>query len=207
MNNKAAIFIFTNDRINTLKEKLDSIQNLNYVKYIIDDSITSQNQKSVMELCNQFPICNYIRKEKFNASISQHQIEFPKHAFLLRELGSEAWNLGYSKNFTLLFSKSLGLEKVLFMNDDIKIPNLTLIEELFQSIDKNQNTNAKMFGLVDDSVFGQIDTALGIQNKRLLANGLLVFDPQKSENFFFNNYNDDWIWFCLQSKDRNCLNR
>jgi hypothetical protein len=199
--NKKGIFIFTRNRLETLNRALNSIQNVPYSKYIIDDSTTTENQTSVLELCSSFPDCVYLGKQEFDQFIVQHNIEFPKFDFLLRKVGNSEWNLGYARNFALLYAKSIALEKVLFTDDDIQVPKLELIEELFQAIESYQFVGANILGLVDDSVLGHIATDLGIINERMLSGGFMVFNPNKIDHFFLNNYNEDWIWLFLQLKE------
>jgi len=201
-NNKKAIFIFTRNRPETLGKTLLSIQKVPYLKYIIDDSTTEEKQARVLELCNIFLDCVYLGKTEFKEFIAQHKIELPEFDFLLREVGDNTWNLGYTRNFALLYVKSIALEKVLFTDDDIQVPKLELIEELFQAIDNYQFVGANILGLVDDSVLGHIATDLGVINERMLSGGFMVFNPNKIDHFFLNNYNEDWIWLFLQLKGR-----
>lgn len=107
MTNTASIFIFTKDRPATLNKTLASIQTISYSKYVIDDSASSDNQEGVSKLCKQYSNCNYLGKEQFQKFVSENKIESSKFNFLLRELGSTEWNLGYARNFALLYSKSI----------------------------------------------------------------------------------------------------
>jgi len=202
MATKEAIFTFTKDRPETLSITLESIQDTQYKKYVIDDSVHVSNQAGVLNLCKSYSDCSYLGKAEFQKFVSDYKIPFPEFSFLLRELGNINWNLGYSRNFALLFSRSLGLDKVLFTDDDIEVPNLKLIEELFQSIDNYQFAGASILGLVDDSVLGHIATDIGIMNERMLSGGFMVFNPNIIDNFFLNNYNEDWIWLFLQLKEK-----
>lgn len=205
MTNKESIFIFTKDRPTTLSKTLASIQSVSYSKFVIDDSISSENQASVSKLCEQYSNCNYLGKEQFINFVSENKIEFPKFNFLLREVGSTEWNLGYSRNFALLYSKSIHANKVLFMDDDIQIPNLKLIDDLFQSIKDFPFVGANITGLVDDSALGHIATDLEIFNERMLSGGFMVFNPNIIDQYFLNNYNEDWIWLFLQLKGKEYL--
>jgi len=205
MTNTESIFIFTKDRPLTLSRTLASIQTISYSKYVIDDSVSSENQESVSKLCKQYSNCNYLGKEQFKSFVSENKIEFPKFNFLLREVGSTEWNLGYARNFALLYSKAIHSEKVLFMDDDIQVPNLKLIDDLFQSINDFQFVGANITGLVDDSALGHIATDLEINNERMLSGGFMVFNPNNVDHYFLNNYNEDWIWLFLQLKGKEYL--
>jgi glycosyltransferase involved in cell wall biosynthesis len=124
-----AIFIFTKDRPETLSKTLESIQPTQYKKFVIDDSVSVANQATVLNLCKKYPDCYYLGKSEFQKFVSDCNIQFPEFSFLLRELGSTEWNLGYARNFAMMYSKAEHFEKVLFTDDDIQVPNLNLIPE------------------------------------------------------------------------------
>lgn len=198
---KSAIFIFTKDRPTTLSQTLQSINSTPYPKFIIDDSTYQSNQAEVPKLSKKFRNCKYLGKKEFQEFCATHKITFPQFSFLLRELGSSEWNLGYARNFALLYSKAEHFEKVLFTDDDIQVPNLNLIPRLFQSLNKFKFAGANIEGLIDDSVLGHIATDLDLNKERMLSGGFMVFNPITINQFFLNNYNEDWIWFFLQLKN------
>jgi hypothetical protein len=200
-----AIFIFTKDRPETFNKSIASIQYSLHSKYVIDDSIEYKNQVYVYEFCKKHSNCNYLGKEQFRNFVTENKINFPKFNFLLRELGCSQWNLGYARNFALLYSKAIGVDKVLFMDDDIHVPNLKLIDDLFQSVKDFQFVGANITGLVDDSALGHIATDLEIFNERMLSGGFMVFNPNIIDQYFLNNYNEDWIWLFLQLKGKKYL--
>ena len=111
MLNSKDIFVFTKDRPESLKTTLDSIQQAPYAKYVVDDSVIQANQQHIYELCNSYNNCKYLGRVEFNQFTAQHHIDFPRFDFLLRAVGNADWNLGYSRNFALLYSKSLGSER------------------------------------------------------------------------------------------------
>lgn len=201
MTNKEAIFIFTKDRPETLNKTLESIQPTPYKKFVIDDSVSVANQASVLNLCKKYSAYNYLGKSEFQKFISDYNILFPEFSFLLRELGNTEWNLGYARNFAMMYSKAKQFEKVLFTDDDIQVPNLNLISELFESLSEFKFAGANIEGLVDDSALGHIATDVEVINERMLSGGFMVYNPKKIDHFFLNNYNEDWIWLFLQLKN------
>lgn len=205
MINTESIFIFTKDRPKILNKTLASIQTVHYPKYVIDNSIKPENQESVFELCVFQSNCNYLGKKQFKEFVQEIKIDFAKFNFLLKEPGGSEWNLGYARNFALLYSKALHSNKVLFMDDDIQVTDIKLIEDLFQSISVFQFAGANITGLVDDSVLGHIATDLGIFNERTLSGGFMVFNPNNIDHYFLNNYNEDWIWLFLQLQGKEFL--
>lgn len=205
MLSKEAIFIFTKDRPETFRKTLWSLQSVPNNIYIVDDSTLVLNRQMVFDISKDYPNGIYLGINEYNQFIVQNKIDPTKFDFLLKPLGSIGWNLGYARNFALLYSKALDLEKVLFSDDDIEVPNLNLIEELFEAIKNNQFVGANILGLVDDSVLGHIATDLGIVNERMLSGGFMAFNPGKIDHFFLNNYNEDWIWLFLQLKEKKYL--
>lgn len=207
MKEHCIIIIFTKDRPETLRKTLLSIKSLSYSKYVIDDSVSLDNQIKVSALCNNNYNCNYLGIAEFKKFVLKYNIQFPIFDFLLRELGNINWNLGYARNFALLYSKSICADKVLFMDDDIHVYNPYLINDLFTSINDFLFVGANISGLVDDSVLGHIATDLGIFNERMLSGGFMVFKPNKISHFFLNNYNEDWIWLFLHLKGEKYLQK
>lgn len=205
MTNQPAIFIFTKDRPNTLNKTLTSIIDIEFTKYIVDDSTTSTNQELVSNLCATQSNCFYLGIPEFNNFIILNNIDFPRYAFLLRTMGQKDWNLGYVRNFALLYAKSINRDRVLFMDDDIQVMNSDLISKLFYSLEEYTFAGANIEGLVDDSALGHIATDLEIINERMLSGGFMVFNPEKIDQFFLNNYNEDWIWLFLQLKNKEYL--
>lgn len=201
MQSTEAIFIFTKDRPNTLTQTLQSLEPVANQKFIIDDSSEQTSQADVSTLCNKFKNCKYLGKDEFQIFCAKHKITFPKFSFLLRELGSSEWNLGYARNFALMYSKDEHFEKVLFSDDDIQVPNLNLISLLFQSLNEFKFAGANIEGLEDDSALGHIATGVEVINERMLSGGFMVYNPKKIDHFFLNNYNEDWIWLFLQLKN------
>lgn len=201
---KSGIFIFTRDRPQTLKVTLNSISGTEYQIYVIDDSTNEENQIETQLLLsgeNQ----HYLGKQAFNEFIHSTKVNTPQFSFLLRLLGNKEWNLGFARNFALLYSKSLSFENVLFMDDDIKVSSLDIVDVLFQGLRTYKFTGAHISGLVDDSVLGHIATGLDIHNERMLSGGFMAFNPNRISDYFLNIYNEDWIWLFMQLKGENYL--
>ncbi len=205
MQHQPAIFIFTKDRPPTLKKTLDSINTVQYTKYVVDDSISPSNQNEVSELCKLYENIKYLGKKEFIFFTALHKINLKKFSFLLQEPGHNGWNLGYARNFALIIAKSLALDRILFMDDDIYVEKPELIDALFNLLSLHAFSGANIKGLIDDSILGHIATDLGIENERMLSGGFMAFNPNKIDHFFFNNYNEDWIWLFLQLKGKTYL--
>jgi hypothetical protein len=204
MKTESGIFIFTKDRPDKLKSGLSSVSNIDYQIFVIDDSTMETNRLINRQLLNKKNQI-YLGKDRYNEFLYRHRIDMPGFSFLLRPPGSKDWNLGYARNFALLFSKSLSLENVLFMDDDIQVSSLDVVKILFEALKSFKFTGAHISGLVDDSVLGHIATDLDIHNERMLSGGFMAFNPNAISDYFLNIYNEDWIWLFLQLKEEKYL--
>lgn len=204
MIDNTGIFIFTRDRPETLRLTLLSIASVNHSIFLIDDSIEEGNQLINQKFSREYH-CTYLGKKEFAHFTKANQIDLEVYSFMLREPGKIEWSLGYARNFALIYAKSKKLEKVLYTDDDIQVPDINVIESLFEAINDYAFVGAHISGLVDDSALGHIATDLGIINERMLSGGFLVFNPYTIECNFLNNYNEDWIWLFLQLKEKKFL--
>lgn len=202
-----SIFIFTKDRPSTLSKTLRSLSPTLYPKLIVDDSSQQSNQSEVENLADEFEYCKYLARASFREFCVIHKITFPKFSFLLRELGSSEWNLGYARNFALLYAKAEGFQRVLFMDDDIQVPKLSIFEELFSNLNSYKFTGANIKGLIDDSVLGHVAASVQVTNKRMLSGGFMALSTIGIDQFFLNNYNEDWIWLFMQLKNSKYLQK
>ena len=207
MNNKDGIFIFTKDRSQSLKKTLTSISKTKENVYLIDDSAEEEHQIANRKLFNNFPQSFYLGKNEFYRFINQHRLSSSEFSFLLREPGVKEWNLGFMRNFALLTAKSLGLERVLFVDDDIQVNDSSLINELFNLISSGYDfAGANITGMEDLSIIDFISKDLGRQNvETMLSGGFLAFKPSKINHYFLNRYNEDWIWLSLHLKNNRTI--
>jgi len=207
-NNNIAIFIFTKDRPLSLKRALNSIKCLQINKYIFDDSYYNINQKKNQKTTSTIKNACYIGKSEFDNFTLQNRIEISDNTSLLRRFGNKKWNLGYVRNFALLFAKSLCIDEVLFMDDDIELIETELVNDSFSLLGNYDFVGAHITGMADDSILGYVSKELDmIENDRMLSGGFLLFNPLKINIPFTNFYNEDWIWLYLQSKDNKYIQK
>lgn len=195
---KQAIFIFTKDRPDLLSNTLKTLENIQMPVYLIDDSNDTEycetNKRLLSE--NQF----YLGQNEFNQFLIANMINADKYSFVLRTPGTKSWNLGFMRNFGLIYSKYQKFDRVLFMDDDINVPNLDIIHSTLQNLDRYKLCGVEITGLVDDSIAGHIATGLDVHNIRTLSGGFMAFRPNESDNYFLNCYNEDWIWIFMESQ-------
>lgn len=196
MNNKLGVFLFTKDRPAVFGQTLKNIMRANHRIFIIDDSLHKSNQTKNEEITNKNG-CSYLGIKAFQDFMSSYKLDPDIASFLLNRPGVPEWNLGYMRNFALLYAKSLKLEIILFMDDDITVTDKNLINELFGLTNLYHFTGAHISGMVDDSILGHIATALNKPSERTLSGGFMAFCPTKVQHYFLNFYNEDWIWLFL----------
>ena len=105
MNNQYAIFVFTKDRSLLLEKTLKSINRIPIKKYVFDDSYYSDSQLKNQKIISKTPDTLYIGNQEFEDFLNYHCIDKKKHDSFLRNVGCKDWNLGYVRNFALLYAK------------------------------------------------------------------------------------------------------
>ncbi|WP_295232989.1 hypothetical protein [Sediminibacterium sp.] len=197
MNSDQAIFIFTKDRPLVLKKTLEHLREITLPIFLIDDSLFAESNLANQSLltANQF----YLGVEEYRSFLYRMQVDPVKFSFLLRSPGRAEWNLGYMRNFAMLYARHKKIERILFMDDDIMVTNLENINTTLAWLDTYKLVGAEITGLVDDSILGHIATDLNIHNIRTLSGGFMAFNPSKTPHYFLNNYNEDWIWIFLNA--------
>lgn len=163
----------------------------------MDDSALPENRRAVAELC-QLQGYQYLGRKEYAQFLVEEHIAESDFSFLLREPGYPDWNLSYVRNFALLLARSMGLERVLYMDEDIRVPDIGLIDELFSLLTDVSFAGAHVDGMPDQSILGHIAADVGVNNPEMLSGGFLAFNPSSVTEYFVNIYNEDWIWLFLQ---------
>ena len=129
MNNKSSVFLFTKDRPEVFRQTLENLMPIIHRIFIVDDSChySNRSENEKIALTNG---CVYLGEKSFQNFMIAHKIVPDICSFLLSPPGTVEWNLGYMRNFALLYAKALKLETVLFMDDDITVRDKHLIDKL-----------------------------------------------------------------------------
>lgn len=204
---KELIFIFTKDRPEVLKETLIHLKSFNIQLFIIDDSYYEDNQTNNRELLSLFPNAIYYGKSEFEESANSYNIDSTKYKSVFRQLGNAEWNLGFARNYALFLTRINNFDKVLFMDDDIIIPNTEVVHNSFNLLEKYDFVGTNIGGMIDDSIIGRISNDMGLidNDERAFSGGFLAFNPKTVKYPFVNIYNEDWIWLFLHTKENKYL--
>jgi hypothetical protein len=194
------IFIFTKDRPIELRITLNTLNNSNFRIFVIDDSFCEQNIFKNKELIQEYKHTTYFGNSELNNALKSLNINQPKYNQIFRPLGVKEWNLGYARNSALLVSIIENADKVMFVDDDITIPDIRMLFDSFQLLEQYDVVGANILGMIDDSIIGHISNELNFidTDGRMLSAGFLAFNLKKIKYPFLNIYNEDWIWLFMQ---------
>jgi glycosyltransferase involved in cell wall biosynthesis len=198
MAKKNGILIFTKNREKLLKKSIDALSHCEIPIFVVDDSTSEDVRQKVSSLCMESNIYYHGLKEQ--AQLLEIAGNGVDTRFFLKLLGDGEWNLGFARNHALLLAFMFGLEKVLFLDDDIYIADTGLVHDIFSALDQYQVVGSKVAGMPDDSLLGHMSTKANIEQKRLYSGGCLAFKMDIVDECFLNIYNEDWIWQYMQLK-------
>lgn len=198
-----AVFIFTKDRPEVLKNTLLTLCVLEMPVFLIDDSRHMNNRVINRQFLGENQ--TYLGIEEYERFLVENGIDRDKYGFILKSPGQNHWNLGYMRNFAMLYARHYKFSRILFMDDDITIDNQDVITSILLELNHYKLVGAEITGLVDDSILGHIATAMNIHDVRTLSGGFMAFNPLVTTNYFLNNYNEDWIWIFLEASDKQVL--
>lgn len=200
--NNSGVFIFTKNRTNLLRNALNSICGPGIRIFVVDDSSDASYRFQNKELCDTKSAI-YLGQDAYFALESELQRSF-KELFPapLRPLGNPNWNLGFARNFALVYAKSLDLTQVLFCDDDIEIPSVDLISDFFELTDSYDFVGAEVTGMEDNSILDVVALDFGLTEERMLSGGFLAFRTEFITEFFLNEYNEDWVWLYLHGQSK-----
>lgn len=196
---KRIITIFSNDRPDRVHKILPHLETMLYEVHLIDDSASKENQIAIRMLCNNFNV-NYhgvVEQQRVIEEINSPLIQ----KFVTR-LGKKEWSLGYNRNYAIIYGLFLGIEKIIFMDDDV-IVKPQLLESVFDTLSKVPFVGTKITLMPDDSVIGHIYRAGGKLLPQYVSGTFLGINLQSVRHYFLNIYNEDWIWLFLENNGKN----
>lgn len=194
MGNDECVIIFTKDRQTILLKTVQEFLHTGLEVILIDDSTTQTTRKIFGQIkLNNFTYHGKVEQQALLKYFVDKKSLYP----FLRQLGLKEWNLGFVRNYALILSKIYGFKKVLFVDDDIIVQDVTLIKKILMRLDYVDFVGSKVIGMPDDSVVGHLMRACGGKYYEFLSGGFLAFNINKISEYFINFYNEDQIWFFL----------
>lgn len=98
------------------------------------------------------------------------------------------------RNLALQLSHSLGWERVLFLDDDIQVPNPDDLTKAVGLLESHTAVGFYIEGFPDNSVVCHAFREAGGPQDSFIGGGALAVDVKRNRTFFPNVYNEDWFF-------------
>ena len=194
---KDTMFVLSKNRPQTLLMTLASLKHIDAQRVIVDDSPSLKVQSNVKKITVENGGDYHGQSEQLRL---MDKLGFPLSSEFFRPLGNSQWDTGYVRNYVLLLAASLRCDKAMFVDDDIIMREPGLYSRLNRSLSKYDFVGSRATGLIDDSVLGHLQRAMGDTVGEYVSAGFLAFKPPSVRYPFLNSYNEDWIWLYLHSR-------
>lgn len=107
----------------------------------------------------------------------------------------ERWtDLSLKRNFGLLLARLIGWERVVFLDDDIEVPESTHLREAAGLTDHYAAVGLTIDGMPDNSVVCHAYRDAGGQQDTFVGGGAMAVGTREITSFFPNIYNEDWFF-------------
>ncbi|SDZ42394.1 hypothetical protein SAMN05421504_11626 [Amycolatopsis xylanica] len=101
---------------------------------------------------------------------------------------------GRKRNLGLLLARSLGWQRVVFLDDDIFIPRMADLTDAVRLLDRYANVGLSITGFPDNSVVCHANRYSGGSQEMFIGGGALAISAESFESFFPDIYNEDWFF-------------
>jgi hypothetical protein len=98
------------------------------------------------------------------------------------------------RNLGLVLSHMLGWERVVFLDDDIRIPDPSDLSRAVGLLDTHAAVGLGIGGFPDNSMVCHAFRAVGGWQDTFIGGGGLAVEVQRNRSFFPNVYNEDWFY-------------
>lgn len=103
------------------------------------------------------------------------------------------WDLPMKRSYALTHAITNRHQKVLFIDDDIRIPNQTWLNIGSKCLDHYAVAGCFVNNFIDTSVVGHLEREAGEDVYSFLSGSFLFLRPSKAIGFFPCVYNEDWL--------------
>lgn len=108
-------------------------------------------------------------------------------------------DISVKRNLALLIGRYTGAERMLFLDDDIVVPDWVDILRASSALNERfAAVGMEVRGFPDNSVVCHANRLTGGDQDTFVGGGALMLDPQRANAFFPDVYNEDWF-FLLES--------
>ena len=120
---------------------------------------------------------------------------------LLTDAGFERQtDVSTKRNLALLLSHALRWQRVVFLDDDIRLPNPGDLSTAAALLDAHTAVGLRMGGFPDNSVVCHAFREAGGQQDTFIGGGALAVEMRRNRTFFPSVYNEDWFFLLNAGK-------
>jgi hypothetical protein len=103
-------------------------------------------------------------------------------------------DLSGKRNLALMLSHMLGWERVVFIDDDIQVPDPGDLSRAVGLLDIHTAVGLGIGGFPDNSVVCHAFRDVGGKQETFIGGGALAVEVKRNRSFFPDIYNDDWFY-------------
>jgi hypothetical protein len=103
-------------------------------------------------------------------------------------------DISIKRNLALLLSNMVGWERVVFLDDDIQVPDPGDLGKAAGLLDTHTAVGLRITGFPDNSVVCHAFRAAGGRQKTFIGGGAMAVQVQRNSSFFPDIYNEDWFY-------------
>jgi hypothetical protein len=120
---------------------------------------------------------------------------------LSRTIFARRSDLSAKRNLGLMLSRMLGWSRILFLDDDIIVPNPDELRRASRLLGRHHAVGLHIRGFPDHSVVCHAYKRAGGIQTAFIGGGALTVETERCDSFFPDVYNDDWL-FMLNREGR-----
>jgi hypothetical protein len=106
----------------------------------------------------------------------------------------------FKRNLGLLIARVAGWRRIVFLDDDIVVPDASDLEGAAALVDRFDAVGLVNTGFPDNSVVCHALRLIGGKQGTFVGGGALVLAPLKTFSFFPKTYNEDWFFLLSRSR-------
>ena len=110
-------------------------------------------------------------------------------------------DLSIKRNLALVLSHMLRLKRIIFLDDDIRVPDPGDLSRAAGLLDTHVAVGLGIGGMADNSMVCHAFRAVGGWQETFVGGGALAVAMKRNRSFFPNVYNEDWF-FLLDARKR-----
>jgi hypothetical protein len=135
------------------------------------------------------------------ADLGERLPAFHTSKILAREAMARTTDVSAKRNVGLAVARMAGLRRVLFLDDDMRIPRPADLKVAAGLLRKHDAVGLRLGGFPDNSVVCHANREVGGTQDTFIGGGALVV-PARSRSYFPHVYNEDWFFLFEHVRDR-----